>query len=397
MSDKPSETVSEFAKETARFRTELSKGRSAIQLLLFDLLVERSTDHRAPKEVEIALALFGADGLKDATLDSGVRVYVHRLRKRFDDFYRDKSGPRLVIPKGEYRIILSKTNPALPSSISPVLGVGLSMIAFGLALFMIWFMSPASPSTTGLNRKGSALEALLNISDPIIAVGDRLLIAETEDQRSVQRMILHPDIASREDLGRYLKTHPETFYRLFDFNLRLAPASSVAAAWELQGQSGDQMAGQTRRETILPISVLTDDMLKSRDVIYVGRISNLGPLTRSVFAKSRFRLSAYNQLTDDANGRVYSADVYSESEQSPRVDYGYIAVFPSPNGGTIVILSGLGDQATLAMTEFVSKPGEIATTRTRLGNRRSFEALFEIRSHKGLSTDRRLLVSRPLL
>ena len=77
----------DFRSETARFRKELAKGRSSNQLALFDFLVERSLDERSPKEVEIALEFFGSDATRDSSADSGVRVYVHRLRKRIDHFY----------------------------------------------------------------------------------------------------------------------------------------------------------------------------------------------------------------------------------------------------------------------------------------------------------------------
>ena len=113
----PDDSEAIFEAETARFREILAKGRSATQLALFDLLVERSRDPRSPKEIEVALALFGSVATHDAGSDSGVRVYVHRLRKRIDEYYLARTGPRLVIPKGEYRIALERSDrPAQPPS-----------------------------------------------------------------------------------------------------------------------------------------------------------------------------------------------------------------------------------------------------------------------------------------
>ena len=83
-------------------------GQSGRLLELFDFLALRSADGRPPKEAEIALAVFGksdADAMRD---DPVARVYIHRLRKRLDEFYLRNGTPagvRLDIPKGDYRIV----------------------------------------------------------------------------------------------------------------------------------------------------------------------------------------------------------------------------------------------------------------------------------------------------
>ncbi len=98
--------------EVARLREAKALGASGRLVELFDYLVARSAEDRSPKEAEIALAVFGkadADSLRD---DPVARVYIHRLRKRLDDFYLRHGAPsglRLDIPKGDYRIICRST------------------------------------------------------------------------------------------------------------------------------------------------------------------------------------------------------------------------------------------------------------------------------------------------
>ncbi|SUJ33869.1 Uncharacterised protein [Sphingomonas paucimobilis] len=104
-----------FDREVAKFRQVLTTGRSSIFLQLFDFLVARSGDDRAPKEVEIALAVFGRNGEQGDLPDSVVRVSMHRLRKRLDAFYAGQPGARLQIPKGEYRLVLSD-HPVPPAA-----------------------------------------------------------------------------------------------------------------------------------------------------------------------------------------------------------------------------------------------------------------------------------------
>ncbi len=107
--------------EVERVRASGILGASGRLVELFEYLVARTGDERSPKEAEIALAVFGktdADSMRD---DPVARVYIHRLRKRLDDFYLRNGlpgGVRLDIPKGDYRIVCLDPSasivPALP-------------------------------------------------------------------------------------------------------------------------------------------------------------------------------------------------------------------------------------------------------------------------------------------
>lgn len=402
----PDDTESEFAVETARFREILAKGRSAIQLALFDLLVQRSSDRRSPKEIEIAIALFGNVDTLDAGSNSGVRVYIHRLRKRIDEYYQGKAGPRLVISKGEYRIVLERDDqPALPdtwrsrlyrlSSINPALSFALLLFACATLALAGWSMRSSPQRSTGLAAAGQALLGVgANLSDPLIAVGDSMLLAETEDQRIVQRMILNPAIRNRDDFGRYLKAHPETFYRLYDFDLNFAPIGAIQAAWQVQDELMAESAGPS--VPIKPVSSLDAEQLKSHDIIFVGRLSQLGLLDLPVFAQSHLRLAAYNRLVVDASGTVFEGHVYTEEGTRPGADFGYLAVRRGPTGRRIIVMAGLGDQGAAAMADLLDAPQDLAVLKKRLGAARNFEAVFRVQSLPGNSLERRLVASWPL-
>ena len=93
-----------------RLRAAQAMGRSEITKLLFEFLVARSADAAAPKEIEIARAIFGAAGNFDGSQDASVRVYIHRLRQKLDDYYSGagkSESERLIIPKGVgYRVMV---------------------------------------------------------------------------------------------------------------------------------------------------------------------------------------------------------------------------------------------------------------------------------------------------
>ena len=102
-----------FLAEVEKVRASGALGRSNQLLRLFDFLVQCRGADRVPKELEIAVDCFErsatADGLQDAT----VRVTAHKLRRRLEEFYANAgTGPRLLIPRGEYRLVLALPDPA---------------------------------------------------------------------------------------------------------------------------------------------------------------------------------------------------------------------------------------------------------------------------------------------
>lgn len=418
---KPDDAPSAYEGEVARFRDVLARGRSANQLALFDLLVERSGDERSPKEVEIAVALFGNDAMLDSSADSGVRVYVHRLRKRIDDHYRGKTGQRLAIPKGEYRIVLEGVPPEAGEPGTPpwlnrltgvnralvvgVLTIGLALMAF--AGWSLWSPSPQAEAGKGANRQALLVASAAPLR-PLVAVGDSLLLAETEDQRSIQRMILNPAVRTRDDFGNYLKAHPESFYRLYDFNINLAPFNAVEAAWSVQdrldapGGSGGGAGGAAGTGTgigasrITAVSALRLENLESDDVIFVGRLSQLGWLEPHVFSRSRIRLTGYDRLTDSVNGTQFRGEVYHDGQSAFQADYGYLSVRTSSTGRRLIVLAGLGDNATKAVVSLLGAQREIVAIKRKVRGARNFEAVFEVEVRRGEPIRRQLVAAYAL-
>jgi hypothetical protein len=402
----PDDIQSPYEAETARFREILAKGRSANQLALFDLLVERSLDQRSPKEIEIAIALFGNDATLETSSDSGVRVYVHRLRKRIDDHYLGKQGPRLIIPKGEYRIVLVQDDPTGPASglprwlaalstMNPALGAGLLLIACAAIAFLSWsLLSPKPMQTPGkADNRQTLLGASAEPFNPLIVVGDSMMLAETQDHRSIQRMILNPEIRTRDDFGTYLKAHPETFYQLYDFGLNFAPFSAVEAAWAVQGKLYPPDGDRAEAGEVMPVSGLNNELLESSDIVFVGRLSQLGPLTLQVFSSSHFQLAAYDRLIDRTRGTVFQGEVYTADRSRVRKDFGYLSVRKSATGKRLIILAGLGDEAMTAVVALLTNPRELAQLRREVRGARQFEALFEVEIRIGAPLLRRLIAA----
>ena len=98
----------EFLDEVERIRASGMLGRGTQLRRLFEFLVGCRATGRVPKEVEVAVDCFERRPDIDVAQDATVRVTAHKLRRRLEEFYRDTGmPPRLTIPRGEYRLLLS--------------------------------------------------------------------------------------------------------------------------------------------------------------------------------------------------------------------------------------------------------------------------------------------------
>ncbi|WP_310013770.1 helix-turn-helix domain-containing protein [Novosphingobium sp. 1748] len=398
-----------FAAEVAQMRKTIAAGRSVLQLRLFDYLAERSGDVRAPKEIEVALAVFGVDGVQDSAADSGVRVYVHRLRKRLDDHYRGHTGQRLIIPKGEYRIALAMPDKQEPIPQQPPPAPPPPIIkqtrpwwpipaaaGLGVAFLTAWAFWPVPAQQDAQDRPSVLSRGLDAGTPPTILVGDAYVLAETGDRKTVRRMILDPAINSREDLGQHIRTHPEEFYRLFDFDLHFTPVASTQAAWTILQALPNLGENPHRRPIVLAASKLKPAMLQAGNVVYVGRLANLGPLSATVGGATQFRLTAKDTMTDPASGQVFRASPALASEHALRTDYGYLANLPGPTGRGLLISAGMGDFATDQMGSIATSPTSLDQISARIGRKRHFEALYEFQFRDGMLIDSRLVAAHGL-
>src|SRR5687768_9087665 len=92
----------QLAQVAEQFRASGLLGKPGTLSRLFDFLLARTLAGDAPKEIEIALEVFGKAPTFDVSQDAVVRVYVHKLRRRLEDFHAKSADPsigKLAIPK----------------------------------------------------------------------------------------------------------------------------------------------------------------------------------------------------------------------------------------------------------------------------------------------------------
>ncbi len=377
-----------------RIKGSAGLGRSRMLHRLFDYLLERTLLGETPKEVEVAADVFGK-AEADLLVDASVRVYVHRLRKKLEEYYTGpgQSDPeRLSLPKGDYRFRLAAADEPIeveeeplvdlaalvPARKQPVLLFALAGLILGaLVMFAALRLLPSGDGLAEL-RASAVWAPLVESKRPLTIVpGDYYIMGEREKAGAEpSRLVRDYAVNSREQLDGLLMDHPELRDKLVDLNLYYLP---VSTAYALRTVMPIVTPGLGARQSVpvLPSSKLTPASFKDGDIIYVGLMSGLGLLQQPVFANSRFAVAgSFDELIDSKTGQIYVADP-PEDGQTARRNYAYIAMLPGPNGNRIMIIAGTRDPALLQAADIVSSP-EMLKKLQDAGKDGYFEALFAV-------------------
>jgi hypothetical protein len=403
----------------APIRASGALGRSQLIQKLFDFLVLCSATGRTPKEAEVAIEVFGKAVSFDVAQDAMVRVYVHKLRRKLEEYYASagRSDPfQLTIPKGAYRIVVAEHGalatgaaadaagaddaadidaaipPRPPTArrwLLPVLAASL-VINVAVLGMLFWRSHHQSPGNPLLNNP--LWSRMLDTDRPLLVVlGDYYIFAETDQNMEVQRLVREFSINSPEDLDQYLKVHPQFADRYQDMQLNYLPTSSASALKDLM----PLLASASARTRVVMASELTPEMLKSSDVIYIGYLSGMGMLGDLVFSGSRFDVGeSFDVLIDRASGKRYisQAALRVPGEQKYH-DFGYFATFAGPAGNQIMVIAGTRDVAVINTAESITHPDSLQQLTARSNNNRSFDALYDVFAMNGTNLNGTLLLT----
>lgn len=421
-----------------RIRASQVLGRSELMLRLFDFLVSCSLQDRAPKEIELAIDVFGKDAQFEVTRDAMVRVYMHKLRRKLDEYYlsasidagRSEAG-RLTIPRGEYRLVFEEAAAATarvphepeleaptlddlnqpPDALAPprprsfawprvAIAVVVALLAANLLLALFTWSSEDQPSAEQRKvRRHSVWQPILADDKPIyVVMGDYYIFGELGDNSpnepyAVRRLVREFNINSRNDLEQWSKDHPEQADRFMDVALGYLPVASAYALSDIAPLL--QSSGARKQVNVIMASDLTSGMIRSSHVVYIGLISGMGMLRDIAFAGSRFRIGdTYDELIDRDSGQMYvSQSSVSVNNNTRYRDYGYFATFAGPSNNRIVILAGTRDVALMHTAEAASHAELLQSLTSTAKSAQDFEALYAVDAIDRMNLDGKLLLA----
>ena len=379
----------ELTHHAERFRASGLLGKPGTLSRLFDFLLARSLEGDAPKETEIALQVFGKSPSFDVSQDAVVRVYVHKLRRRLEEFNARTAGSvKIVIPKGEYRLLLE--HPALAPASEPVtipqtrsrraswIGIG---IAAGVALVVgallgMGFSAGGAQWDMREVRHSAVWAPLLEDDLPItIVIGDYYLLGEANLQTGhIDRLVREFYINSHEDFRDHAELNPQLMQRYRNLDLTYLPAASAFALQDVV-----PVLGTAKSVRVVLMSQLDANALKNSHVIYIGYVSGLGMLGDRVFAASRLSPGgSYDELVDTKTDRTYLSTAMGAVGGGEFRDYGYFSTFAGPGGNRIVIIAGTRDIGVMQTAQSLSQRNDVRALCKRAGDAKGFESLVEV-------------------
>jgi hypothetical protein len=389
-----------FAAEVGRVRASGTLGEGGRLLELFDFLAGRGGNKPSASQAEIAEMVFGQTeaGADDAT----VRVYIHRLRKRLEEFYAAKGdapdGSRLTLPSGTYALRLVRaagepeTEDAIQSSRRPrTLIIGLVAVA---ALAAAFFAGWAVPWRDEAPPANALWQPFIDSPRPkLIVVGDYYMFGEIDSVSPERgRLIRDFRVNSPSDLIQMQDLEPERYGNAEDVGLNYLPFS---VAYGISGIA-PVLAGGGSQVSVIAASELEPDMLNYFDVVYVGLFSGMALLEDVNFMDSGFQMGeSYDEVLDKASGKTFtSGEARSLASPAYYSDFGYIARFRTPSGALVAIVAGARDTGLRGVAPIVAAP-RLPGDLDKIARKGDFEALFQITGQQGADLAEKLILARP--
>lgn len=383
---------------------------------LLRFLLTRSLEGHAPKEAEIAEAVWGRLP-RSRDEDASVRVYIHRLRQRLDAFY---AGPgreqawRLVLPKGRYLLEVEKICGDKHCNVAgtmpdEVLGEGhagqavykrrlwrrvklasvVLCAAMGGWVVGEWHRDPGQIEVA----QASALwQPLLDGEHRVVLVlGDYYIFGERDDQGNISRLIREFDVNSAGDLDDLKTMNAARARHYTDLDLAYLPVGVGAA---LRSVAPVLRAGRAGAAVVQVVtsSHLSVQAVQNTSLVYLGYLSGLGILRSPLFDQSRFAIgSSFDEIIDRTTGRHYLASSHLKASDMPGEDYALVSSFKGVTGNRIIIIAGTRDAALMQAAEFVTRPATLARFDSLAHGEQSFEALLGISALRNIGLEARLI------
>ena len=385
-----------FEAEIARLQHAGVPGTSGRLRDLFDWLAERGPNAASASQAEIAEGVFGA-GSSDAD-DATVRVYVHRLRKKIEDYYAANpagaGGAKIDLPAGTYALrLLLPELPATPQNqVEPQRQWRLPVWSWlGIALLGIALLFGVQ-KLLSVNEPNAIWQPLIASDRPVLVVlGDYYIFGEIDPVRPEEgRLIRDFRVNSAEELVALQEAEPQRYGFAEDQGLNYLPFSAAFALSDVAPILHDS----GKDVQIIPASALEPDMLNRYDIVYLGLLSGMGMLEDVNFMNSTFRIGeSYDELRDQTNARLYtSGEARSVATPAFYRDYGYIAQGTAPGGAVLIVLAGSRDTGLRGITAMAT--GKDLPDELHAAADAPFEALVQVTGRQGADLNQRLLIAR---
>ncbi len=345
--------------------SEFEKSETNQRLLQY--LFDASLKGESKKEVTIALEFFNKDSSFDSSEDPSVRVYISKLRKMLDYYYKSSGVNdifKLQIPKGHYDIVFIKKDKPKPlKSNNKIRFISLLVVIVVLSIVIILqTLNNQNNFDQQLNKISNSLiwsEFLQNDKPILLVLGDYYFLFEYSQEIDQRLFIRDPKINSNQDLDIYLEKYPNKKDVLFPLEFSyLRPSSALSLIQILP------ILEKSENEIITKLaSELVWSDIENSNVIYIGPIKNMNILRKLL---EKLNLSFKSNPLDSDHSRLYLHDdsgkiqnifePTSKNQEESYRDFGIISKIRSSKNSVIMFIVGFDELAIMKAVRMVTDP-----------------------------------------
>ncbi len=325
---------------------------------LLEYLVNSTLEGNVPKEITIAMELFGSEMNDDTLGESNIRVYVHNIRKKLDSYYINEGRNDKIqfrIPKGRYKVeFVNRKDIGRPASRRAILITGIILSVLLAANLFRLVLSRGEGPGKGRHSQWIWGDLLSRDAPLLVIVGDYYLIQET-GMAGRSRYLRDVRINSESDLDLFLEEFPEqgtNFERTKHTYLGKYAPLCIEKLSKLLLSSGKDF------QVILSSEFHWKD-LRDYNVIYIGSFKSMGVLN-NLTKHSNFRFELYpsalhfHDLEEDSVYHYRPFD--SRLDDAFETDYSIATKLPGSNGRSVFMFVSVRDIGMIETVEYFTNP-----------------------------------------
>jgi len=313
-------------------------------------------NHYLPTEIDIAIHVFGKKHDFDPTQDTLIRVYLFRLRQKFEKYYKGpgKQDPvRISIPKGSHSLeFVPNRNPAVETSKKrlslPRLAYSMAFVFLAAAVLVLWMQNAflkklaAPPQFPQDNLIWS--DFLKSDLPTIVIFGELFSFYKNLPEYDRTWLVRDDQINSRQDLDAFIASRKIRSGDIYLPGWDIVPKSAIYDFSRIQPLFYPK---EERVQAKITSEFQWKD-LESNNIIYVGHFHNLG-LLKSLLPRDRIqsvvqrnRLPAqpeyFIRVHAENLDTVYQTRIPFTEGEPPTRDFVIVDKIPGPSNNTLLFI-----------------------------------------------------------
>lgn len=351
--------------------------KSATSRMLLDYLTKATLKGADIKEFAIAHEVFHKEN------DSGIRAYVHTLRRKLNDYYENEGRDVTLvfsIPKGQYSVAFTEKR----TSGSPLTGswlhkirrspsrlVALLLTVIGLVIALFFLLSRSSTKI----ENTLVWQSVMKSSQPrLIVVGDHFFYGSKEVISGGAGIVRDFNINSALDYAKVRSQRDSMAISTYPINWSYITRQGLYMLYVLMPHLRN---AETCR--VILASELTLDMLKQFDVFYFGKYQSTG-LIGQLMTDKYYRLEKQT-----GNLSCFFSDTtlctHISINDYDKVDSPILLHFETPYQRKMMMIVGMDDPGITAVLDYCLDVNRIKALERELQITKTspyFQALFTV-------------------